>query len=311
MPPLTPTLTRLRSEGRRSGDARVFPAQYDLSGLSLPNAFHAVYRAPAEADYVIRVGLGGLRPAGSAPIAVTIWADGREVASLPFDAETSARFDDDQQDFGGQALQFRIRLSEGDHDLAVAIPRIYEGLPARYGGPNPSSRDVRRRPFNPPASASAERIAQMRKVYDERQAELQKIPLNGVRVSTVDVGGPYAQVTGPSRESSNLVYVCGHRSGGHTASCATRIMTSLAGARSAARSLPPRSRSTWPSCAGHSRTRGRSRKAWRWGFRRCSCRRTFSSASNAIVPQWRAGPRARSRSTSWRRACRISLGKHA
>jgi len=98
------------------------------------------------------------------------------VASLAFDAETSARFDDDQQDFGGQALQFRIRLSSGDHDLAAAIPRIYEGLPARYGGPNPSSRDVPRKPFNPPASASAERIAQMRKAYDERQAELQKIP---------------------------------------------------------------------------------------------------------------------------------------
>jgi mono/diheme cytochrome c family protein len=229
VPPMTPTLTRLRSEGRRSGEARVVPAQYDLTGLSVPNAFHAAYRAPAEADYVVRVGLGGLRPAGSAPITVTLWADGREVASLAFDAETSARFDDDQQDFGGQALQFRIRLSSGDHDLAAAIPRIYEGLPARYGGPNPSSRDVPRKPFNPPASASAERIAQMRKAYDERQAELQKIPLNGVRVSTVDVGGPYAQVTGPSRESSTLVYSCGHRSGGHTATCATRIMTSLAG----------------------------------------------------------------------------------
>ncbi len=151
VPPMTPTLTRLRSEGRRSGDARVVPAQYDLTGLSLPNAFHAAYRAPADADYVVRVGLGGLRPAGSAPITVTLWADGREVASLAFDAETSARFDDDQQDFGGQAVQFRIRLSSGDHDLAAAIPRIYEGLPARYGGPNPSPRDVPRKPFNPPA----------------------------------------------------------------------------------------------------------------------------------------------------------------
>ena len=230
VPPLTPTLTRLRSEGRRNGDAREFPAQYDLTGLSMPNALHAVYRAPAEAEYLVRVGLGGLRPAGSAPIAVTIWADEREIASLPFDAEGSVRFDDDQQDFGGQALQFRIRLSAGDHDLAVAIPRIYEGLHPRYGGPNPSPRpDVARRPFNPPAGATPERIAQMRKAYDERQAELQKIPLNGVRVSSVDVGGPYAQIAGPSRESSNLIYVCGHRNGGHVASCPTRIMTSLAG----------------------------------------------------------------------------------
>jgi mono/diheme cytochrome c family protein len=230
VPPMSPTLTRLRSEGRRNGDARVFPAQYDVSGLSLPNAVHAIYRAPADADYIVRVGLGGLRPAGSAPIAVTLWADDREVASLPFDAERSARFDDDRQDFGGQALQFRVRLSLGDHHLAAAIPRIFEGLPASYGGPNPSPRpETPRTAFNPPATASAERIAQLRKAFDERQAELQRIPLNGVRVSTVDVGGPYAQATGPSRASRDLIYVCGHTNGGHTPSCATRIMTSLAG----------------------------------------------------------------------------------
>src|SRR5262245_35161985 len=29
VPPLAPTLTRLRSDGRRSGDAHAFPAQYD------------------------------------------------------------------------------------------------------------------------------------------------------------------------------------------------------------------------------------------------------------------------------------------
>src|SRR5262249_18300708 len=98
-----------------------------------------------------------------------------------------------------------------------------------YGGPNPSARpEVPRKPFNPPAGASAERIAQMRKAYDERQAEVNKIPLDGVRVSTVDVGGPYAQVSGPSRESSKLIYVCGHPNGGHTVSCAPGIMTSLA-----------------------------------------------------------------------------------
>ena len=239
VPPLTPTLTRLRSEGRRNGDARVFPAQYDVSGLSLPNAFHATYRAPADGEYMVRVGLGGLRPAGSAPIDVTLWADERQMASLPFDAERSARFDDDRQDFGGQALQFRVRLSIGDHHLAVAIPRIYEGLPARYGGPNPSPRpEPAPKAFKLPAGASAERIAQMRKAFDEREAELKKIPLNGVRISTVDVGGPYAQVTGPSQESTRLIYVCGHPSGGHTPACATRIMSALA-ARAFRRPVPP------------------------------------------------------------------------
>ena len=43
-PAMTPTLIRLRSEGRRNGDARTFPTTYDTTGLSLPNAFHAVHR---------------------------------------------------------------------------------------------------------------------------------------------------------------------------------------------------------------------------------------------------------------------------
>src|SRR4030095_3050546 len=105
-----------------------------------------------------------------------------------------------------------------------------EGLPSQHGARPPAARpEVPRKPFNPPAGASAERIAQMRKAYDERQGELNKIPLDGVRVSTVDVGGPYAQVIGPSRESSKLIYVCGHRNGEHTASCAARITNSPSG----------------------------------------------------------------------------------
>src|SRR5205814_4041407 len=139
-PKLSPTLARLRSDGRRSGDARTFPEQYDLTGLSLPNAFHAVHRVRVDGDYVVRVVLGGVRPAGSEPIAVTLWMDDREVTSLVHDPERAARFDDDRQDFGGQTAEFRVRLPAGDHRVAVAIPHIYEGLPARYGGPNPSKR---------------------------------------------------------------------------------------------------------------------------------------------------------------------------
>jgi hypothetical protein len=67
-PPLSPTLSKLRSEGRRAGDARTFPAQYDETGLSLPNAFHAVHRVPVTGEYQVRVILGGVRPAGSEPI---------------------------------------------------------------------------------------------------------------------------------------------------------------------------------------------------------------------------------------------------
>ena len=69
-PHLEPTLTRLRSDGRRPGDARTFPDTYDQTGLSLSNAFHAAFRVPVEGEYVVRTVLGGARPAGSAPITV-------------------------------------------------------------------------------------------------------------------------------------------------------------------------------------------------------------------------------------------------
>ena len=228
-PVLTPTLTRLRSDGRRAGDARTFPAQYDVTGISLPNAFHAMHRVPVDAEYVVRIGLGGQRPAGSDPITVTLWVDDRESASLTFDPEHAARFDDDRQDFGGQTTQFRVKLPAGDHELAVAIPRIFEGLPASLGGPNPSKRpEVARKEFTQPKDATPEKIAQARKRFEETEAELQKIPLNGVRVSSVDIGGPYSQITGPSPASARKIYTCGHRNGEHQSWCASRIMTDLA-----------------------------------------------------------------------------------
>ena len=228
-PALAPTLTRLRSDGRRAGDAHTFPAQYDVTGISLPNAFHAMHRVPVEGEYIVRVGLGGVRPAGSDPITVTLLVDDRESASLVYDPERAARFDDDRQDFGGQTTQFRVKLPAGDHELAVAIPRIFEGLPARYGGPHPSTRaEAAPKEFTPPPGATPERIAQALKRFEETQADLQKIPLNGVRVSSVDVGGPYSQVAGPSPASGRKVYTCGHTNGQHQPWCVSRIMTDLA-----------------------------------------------------------------------------------
>jgi Protein of unknown function (DUF1592)/Protein of unknown function (DUF1588)/Protein of unknown function (DUF1587)/Protein of unknown function (DUF1585)/Protein of unknown function (DUF1595) len=227
-PKLPPTLVRLRSDGRRAGDARTFPEQYDESGLTLPNAFHALHRVPVEGEYSIRVTLGGVRPAGSDPITIALWVDDRRVQAVPFSLEGAARFDLDRQDFGGQATEFRLNLTAGEHRLAVAIPRIFEGLPARLGGPNPSTQPEPVREFKPPPDLPPERLEQFRKRFEEAGAELAKIPLNGVRVSTLDIGGPYTQTTGPSRESLEKVYTCGHLNGQHQRWCAPRIITNLA-----------------------------------------------------------------------------------
>ena len=78
----------------------------------------------------------------SEPITIALWVDDRELKTTTFDAEKSARFEIDRQDFGGQAVEFRVTLPPGDRRIAVAIPRIYEGLPAALNGPNPSTRTL-------------------------------------------------------------------------------------------------------------------------------------------------------------------------
>jgi mono/diheme cytochrome c family protein len=227
-PALKPTLTRLRSEGRRPGEAREFPEQYDVTGLSMSNAFHSVFRVPVDGEYMVRIFLGGTRPANSDPVTVALWVDDKELQSQLHDPERFGRFEIDRQDFGGQTLDMKVRLEAGERRLSVAIPRIFEGLPARYNGPNPSKRPDPPREFTPPPNAPPDRVEFLRKRFVEAQAVLAKIPLNGVRVANVEIGGPYSQATEPSTESRAKIYTCGHLNGGHQPTCTTRILTDLA-----------------------------------------------------------------------------------
>ena len=163
---------------RRRADV---PLHLRRDGASLPNAFYA-------ASHPGRGGTcsaSGWRtpPGGSAPITIALWIDQREAASMVFDAErprastSTARTSADRQ-------QMRLRLPAGDHAIAVAIPRIFEGLPASRGGPNPRRGPNRRdASSSPPPTATPERIAQLRK-HDETQATLKNIPLNGVRIAS-------------------------------------------------------------------------------------------------------------------------------
>jgi hypothetical protein len=70
-------------------------------------------------------------------------------------------------------------------------------------------------------------LTDQRKRFDETQAELERLPLNSVRVNAVEVGGPFAQSTGPSPNSLRKVLTCGHVDGRHQPSCTTRIMADL------------------------------------------------------------------------------------
>jgi hypothetical protein len=224
--PMKPTVTRLQAPGRRVVETPTVPAAYDVEGLTLPNAAHVNYRVPVDGEYVIRAVGGGVRPRGSAPIQIVLWIDGRRVATQSLDPAESASFSEERQDLGGKSVEFRTRLSAGDHWMAAAIPRLYEGLPASYNGPNPSLQELPPLVFTPPADLDPERIERRRKAFEARMAE--KKPANGARVSYLEVLGPYNAATGPSQASLRKIYTCGHVNGGHQSWCARRIVASFA-----------------------------------------------------------------------------------
>ena len=224
---LKPTLARQRTLGRKIVPRLIPLFDYDETGLSLPNAIHATHRFPVEGEYSIRAFLGGVRPPGSEPIQLCLWIDGQQVKVINFDPVGVASFALDRQEFWGMAQDFRTKITAGDHWIAVSILRLYEGLPPDYKGPNPSKQPMPPPPeFKPPPLLPAEKIATLKKEFDARRAE--KVLANDARIISLEVGGPYDQVKGPSAASLKSIYTCGHFDGHHKAVCERKIVADLA-----------------------------------------------------------------------------------
>jgi mono/diheme cytochrome c family protein len=166
---------------------------YDQSGMSTPYSSHVIHRAPVDGDYEFTGWVRGFRPGGSAPLRIGFWVDGKMVHEgkvvVPNDGELN-----------GLSDHFTTHLTAGDHWLSVTILNIFEGLPKSYNGPNPSDSTAR------VSKAPAEFFAQ-----------------------NIRLVGPFNQVMGPSRESLEKIFVCGHSDGKHSADCAKTIVTHLAG----------------------------------------------------------------------------------
>ena len=225
---LKPTVIRYQPPDRKFALLPKAISEYDLTGLSMPNALHKMMRFPVDGEYRIRVALEGRRPNGSEPAEIAIWLDGKQVHSMPL----AGTFDGGSFDLFGAQGEVKLHVTAGEHWVAASLLHLYEGLPASYGGPNPSkkpeppARDPMRF-LKIPENATPEQIAKLKKDAAER-AEQFKVPANRVWIHYIEALGPYEQTGGPSKTSLARVLACGHFDGKHTVSCDRKIIAAFA-----------------------------------------------------------------------------------
>jgi hypothetical protein len=198
---LKPTVLRYQPPDRIFTLSPKPETEYDETGLSMPQALHATLRFPGEGDYIIRMALEGRRPNGSDPVHIGFWIDGKLVNSI----DLTGNFDGGSLDLFGAQGEFRQHVTAGDHWIAASVMKMYEGLPASYGGPNPSQKKL-----------------------EGARAMRNPIPANRVWVHYVEAMGPYEEKTGPERASLEKILVCGHLDGKHQPACARKIVEAFA-----------------------------------------------------------------------------------
>ncbi len=191
-------------------------ANYDLTGLSSRHAAHAMHRFPVDGVYSFRLVLNGHRPNQSMPVHPALWIDGKMIQSAEVDAT----------DLEGQIQEFRAKVTAGEHLVSASYLKELHGLPPSYNGPDPSTRPPEAL-INPRGKLSEKDIETLRKYGT-------KIKTDGIetridhRFESIDVGGPFDQVTGPSQEALRHIFACGHLNGKHNASCPRIIVNAFA-----------------------------------------------------------------------------------
>jgi hypothetical protein len=240
---LKPTVVRHQPpyrEGTDGGDNSRFLSglgytirDYDVTGLTLPSALHAMHTFPAEADYEFRIDPEGNRPRPSDPFLVAIWIDGKQVQTVEFEATANPTA------MEGLDKTVTVHAPAGEHWVAVSALRLYEGLPEKYGGLKPTSR--------PEAPASSPAFAGR----GGRGARPPRITDVSFRVNFIEISGPFHANLKPSPESMKRIFVCRE----HTAGCEQRIVGNLAH-RAYRRPATPREVAALTTLAADDRKRG-------------------------------------------------------
>jgi len=221
-------------------------ADYDRSGLSQPGSFHKTHIFPADGEYLIRIAGAGFRPTGSEPGQMTFWLDGKLVKTFQVDIDVEQSGFERRPDH----WDVRMKIAAGPHELVAAFPNQFDGLPALFRGPNPSQRTFdpcRLGPVGGPQCLAAalkalddpndgnanpttpERIARRNEAIQSAKDAASRTPtFNGLSVHEVDITGPYEFKQGPSLESLQKIYTCGHLDGNHQPSCQRKVIANLA-----------------------------------------------------------------------------------
>ena len=192
-------------------------ADYDQTGLSLRFAAHVMHTFPVDATYSFRIVTNGHRPDRSMPAHVGFWIDGK----------LTQEFEVDATDLEGQVREGRAKVTAGEHLLSLSYLKQFHGLPASYGGPAPSTRPPTPLLSSPRGKLTEQDIETLRRLGTTIKTDGIEARLDN-RFESIDIGGPFDQVSGPSPASRKLVYACGHTDGKHNASCPRVIVGAFA-----------------------------------------------------------------------------------
>jgi hypothetical protein len=190
---------------------------YDLTGLSFPHSFHVVHRFPVDAEYSFRIVLNGHRPNQSEPCHPAFWIDGKLVKEFEVDAT----------DLEGQVVEFRTRVTAGDHLLSASYLRNFHGLPPSYGGPEPSKRPEQALLTSTRGKLTEQDIETLRKFGTRIKTDGIETRVDN-RFESIDIGGPFEQTMGPSAASLAKVFTCRHAARTHSDACTRTIVTNFA-----------------------------------------------------------------------------------
>jgi len=128
--------------------------------------------------------------------------------------------------------ELRLKLPAGTHEFVVAFPRQFDGLPPRFGGPNPSRlpepaprpQAFVAGPGQGPVDNRPGKLEERRLAAERAKEQALHPTWDGLSVNEFDILGPYDYVRGPSPESLRKIFTCGDRQ----SACMRNIVSDLA-----------------------------------------------------------------------------------